>query len=405
MQALKYYNKICKCLPNKLLIHVDKNRVFSIMKNNHENMEDLKKSITSMMKSQSHWGEDVPILWTRLESVFKKLQIDNKVFVFSDLLRSLVNSVDSIIESKEELNNALTFFHERGVILFHSETGNIILDVQWFVDAFKCIILDGIHIDMKYRRFEELNEYGLLYNELLDKLWQSDNFSQHKGSLVNHMKQLHMLAELSEELWYVPCMNKQSYSRNILTNCNVSSRFCYLFEFLPFVIYHRLVVACINNLEMKPWIRESKKCIFHTVTILSCKDSYHRLLVGICDNKEITHRQFPYSIEIQINVTKPRIIDTEFTLRLQRRILEILSDLTQACTSCVGSFTVGYRCRLKPFGKKPEGHIFTQEEMERNKSELECSKCDTVHLVNLRSILKFWEVIFVAKYLINSLST
>ena len=353
------------------------------------------------MRSQSHWGEDVPISWTILASVLKKLQKDSKIYNILDLLRAFQSINDLSMENEEALVNALTFFHETGNVLFQSKTENIILDVQWFVDAFKLIILDEEHGDMKNPEFEELFKFGLLSNAYLDELWTKNNFFQHKESLVYHMKQLDMLAELSKEKWYVPCMNKQTYCWKIIENCNVSSTLCFLFKFLPFVIFHRLVVACINRLEMKPWIREGRECIFHTVTILSCKDQTHRLLIGICENKELTHKNCPYSIEIQINVINSREIDTELTSSLQIRIFGILSDLTQACSSCEDSFTVGYRCSLKPFKKKPEDHIITQEEMDRKTSDLECSKCVNVHLVNLESILKFWEVRFVAKYLIK----
>ncbi|XP_078326477.1 uncharacterized protein LOC111124123 isoform X3 [Crassostrea virginica] len=388
-KAQEFYYEICKCLPKELRTHVDKSRVFSIMKHSNKNIEDIKKCVASTVKSQSHWGEDVPISWTKLASVLKKLQKDNKIYLYLDLLRFVQNSIELAMENEEELVNALTFFHETGEILFQSETGNIILDLQWFVDAFKCIILDETHVDMKYPEFEELNENGFLSKKILDELWNNDNFYHHKKVLVNHMKKLDMLAELSEEMWYVPCMNKQTYYWTILENCNVSSRLCFLFEFLPFVIYHRLVVACINKLEMKPWISEGRKCIFHTVAILSCKDPYHRVLIGICDNNEPTHKESPYSIEIQINVTEPREIDTKLTSEVQGRICEILSNLTQAFTSRESSFSVGYRCRLKPFGANPDGQIIKEAEL--SESEFDCSKCRKVHLVDVRSIRKFWE--------------
>lgn len=61
LQAIEHYNKICRCLPKELRTHVDKSRVFSIMKNSPKNIQDLKKCIASTVRSQSYWGEDVPI--------------------------------------------------------------------------------------------------------------------------------------------------------------------------------------------------------------------------------------------------------------------------------------------------------------------------------------------------------
>nr|XP_022307937.1 uncharacterized protein LOC111113935 [Crassostrea virginica] len=388
-KAVEYFHNICRCLPQKLQEHLDEGRLFSFVKDSNKNVNDFKQCLVSTVKRQSHWGEKVPISWTKLESVFTKLKEGNKVFLFSNLLGNVLKTNRLAIDSEEDLIDALNFFNETGVILFRSEIKNIIiLDVQWFVDAFKCIILDEEHVKEKryLGDFDELFKFGLLSNTLLKKLWQND-FYQYKESLVNHMKYLDMLAELSKEMWYVPCMNKQTYPCEILNNCNVSSRLCFLFEFLPFIIYHRLVVACINNMGMKPWKRSGRMCIFHTVTILVYKD--HRVLIAICDNKERPHRAFPYSIEIQINVTKPREIDTRLTSKLKGIICQNLTDLTKGISSCELYSQVGYRCRLEPFSTNQESHIIKEEKM--SEPEYDCSKCSQPHIVDVGSICRFWE--------------
>ena len=374
---------------------MDESRLFSFVKESNKNVNDFKQCLVSTVKKQSHWGEKVPISWTKLESVFTKLKEGNKVFPFSSLLGNVLQTNGLGINSEEDLINALTFFNETGVILFRSEIKDIIiLDVQWFVDAFKCIILDEEH--MKEKRylddFDELIKFGLLSNNLLKKLWQKDNFYQYKEILVDHMKHLDMLAELSKEMWYVPCMNKQMFESTILDNCKVSSRLCFLFEFLPFIVYHRLVVACINKMGMKPWKISERMCIHHKVTILAYKDEYHRVLIAICDNKEHPHRDFPYSIEIQINVTKPREIETRLTSELKEFICQNLTDLTKGISSCETYSQVGYRCRLEPFGTNEEGHIIKEEEM--SAPEYDCSKCSKPHIVDVGSIRRFWEVFF-----------
>nr|XP_022303248.1 uncharacterized protein LOC111110883 isoform X2 [Crassostrea virginica] len=394
-KALEYFRKICECLPRKLLHHLEKRRIFSFQKLSNKNVEAFKECLAATVKSQNHWGERVPISWTKLEAVLKKLKESNHVFSFSNLLRYVLENNDLGINNEEDLLTALMFFNDTGVILFRSEIKDIIiLDVQWFVDAFKRIIFDEKHMeameDMSdFAEFQELNEQGLLSSNVLNVLWQNSDFNRHKNSLVNHMKQLDMLAELSKELWYVPCMNKQKYPLEILTNCIVTSTLCFLFEFLPFIIYHRLVAACINKIEMKPWKSSERMCIFHTVTILTCKDDTHRVLIAICDNKERTHRDFPYSIEIQINVTKPREIDTRLTSKLKEDICKNLTVLTQGISSCEFYSHVGYRCRLETFGKNVESHIIKEEEM--SASEYDCPKCSHPHIVDVVSIRRFWK--------------
>ena len=377
---------------------MDKSRVFSFKKESKKNVKDFKKCFASTVKLQSHWGAKLPISWTKLESVLRKLkEKSHKVFSVLNLSRFVLKTNELGINNEEDLLDALMFFNDTGVILYRIEIKDIIiLDVQWFVDAFKRIIFDEEHIkDMDVssdtEEFKTLRKHGLLSSNALNVVWQNSEFGKHKKDLVSYMKHLDMLAELSEEKWYVPCMNKQKFECKFLDNCNVSSRLCFLFEFLPFVIYHRLVVACINNMWMKPWESTGRMSIFHTVTILTCKDDYHRVLIAICDNKEPTHNDFPYSIEIQSNVTKPREIDIGVTLKLKEDIFRNLTNLTRGLPSCETSSQLGYRCRIQPFGGNQESHIIKEEEMLA--SNYDCAKCSQPHIVDVDSICRFWKVI------------
>lgn len=231
-------------------------------------MKERKMCIAETLKSEDHWGENVPVAWTRLESVLHKLREHFKIFNFANVLEH-IQKVDVIqINTERELITALKFFNDTGVILFKDEIKDIIiLNVQWFVDAFKCIIMDEKHATLKDKdnldHFDDLNDYGLLFNSLLEDLWKDDGFLDHKVSLVKHMKHLDMLAELDRNTWYGPCMNKQKYTPEILQTSNVSSTLCFLFDFLPIIIFHRLVVACINKKNMKLWEMNEKVYIPH----------------------------------------------------------------------------------------------------------------------------------------------
>nr|XP_022291998.1 uncharacterized protein LOC111103214 isoform X2 [Crassostrea virginica] len=395
-KAHEHYLKICEWLPEELRSHLDRSRVFSVEKMSDKNMEELKACIASTMKSENHWGETVPVSWINLEKWILKTEAQSRnIYFFSNLLRDVRNANDVGIDNEEDLRTALTFLHETGFILCSSaKRSSIILNVQWFVDAFKCIIMDETHNNIKdqnnFKDFDELHNHGILSKKLLIELWRTSNFYEHKRSLIYHMKELDMLAELSEEMWYVPCMNKQQYSCGILENCNVSSTLCFLFKILPFVIYHRLVVSCITNLGMKPWKSAKRMNIFHTVTILCCKDKKHRVLIGICENREMKC-DYTYSIEIQTNVTKPRQIDNRKTLKLKTRIYQILTELTRVFPLYKNKtpFRVGYRCRIKPFSRTSDDNIIKEEDM--SASQIDCSECKPVHVVDVTSILCFWK--------------
>ena len=280
--------------------------------------------------------------------------------------------------------------------MFRSEIKDIIiLDVQWFVDAFKCIIQDKRHKrkDIKaLKDYNDLDRFGLLSGKLLDDLWRDNEFKKNKTSLVNHMQQLDMLAKLRHDLWYVPCMNKERYQTNILENCHVSSTLCFLFEFVPFVIFHRLIVACINDLKMEPW-NIGKMCIYHTVTILTCEDN-QRLLIGIRENKDPSYPEYSYSIELQAMETSTGGNNHEFSSKnktLKENICHILNKLTKTFPSSEKPFQIGYRCKVEPYSKSSESHIILEGDMD--KSRVECSICRPVHVVqDVQFILGCWQV-------------
>lgn len=393
-QVAHFFFGICDILPESLRTHLNKKRVFFVEKSSDKNLKDLKNCIASTMTGLSHWGEHVPVAWTKLESVLRKMRKSIKVCRFSNLLKDVKKSEDVQINTKEELLTALKFFHETGIIFFQKEKENvIILDVQWFVDAFKCIILDERHHESmevdNYTQFITLQKYGLLSGRILHDLWKNNDFQQHKDELVNHMIDLNMLANIDVNLWYVPCMNKQKYTPSILDNCTVSSTLCFVFKFLPFVIFHRLVTACMTNLNMTLWQLGDKYCIYHTVVVLTWKHMKHQVLFGIRDKQVNGSEEYPYSIEIQAAVIEPRPLDNHLCSVLRSHISKILQNLTKTFPVHEEAYLEGYRCVRKPYNNLPDGHIILKKDVSK---DVDCTKCVPVHVVELQSILGFWKV-------------
>lgn len=124
-EILKYYHKICRCLPPKLLGHIEEERVFSVEKNSDKNIENIKMCIASTWKSQDQWGENVPIAWAKLESVLKKMREGKKICLILDLLKDIQKADRTLLKNREELITALKFFNDTGVILFREEVKKI----------------------------------------------------------------------------------------------------------------------------------------------------------------------------------------------------------------------------------------------------------------------------------------
>lgn len=365
-------------------------------------INDLKEFIASTLTSLDHWGVNVPLAWNKLEYFLGMLRKSSNIYSFSDLQKG-ARTVDEIfMKNKEELITALEFFNDTGLILFRNDLENenknaIILDVQWFVNAFKCIIMDKEHRkhrehmddQLHYKDIDNLDVNGLLSSKLLNILWKKSNFYSHKSSLVKHMIHLDMLAELESETWYVPCMNKQIYKEEVLGNCSFSSTLCFVFKFLPSDIYHRLISACINKLKMELWTLGTPKkyCIYHGVTILQYKNTTHRLVIGVA-KREVTV-DYPYSIEIQAIETEPKKPNIQFCSKIKEDINRILLELTRTFKPSGPHFNIGYLCSITLHMESPQGTIILEDVLKRNDH---CNECNQAHWVDRKSILEFWEV-------------
>nr|XP_034313108.1 uncharacterized protein LOC117684562 isoform X1 [Crassostrea gigas] len=387
----KYFEEIRNILPESLVQHIDKKRVFSLEKTSDKNLKDLKKCIASTLKLQDHWGKGIPKTWTKIECVLKMKRRSFKMCSISSILEDLKRIDDHLINNDDELVTVLMYFHDTGVILFQEDLEEIILDVQWFADAFKSIVVNDKH---SLEQFKELNGSGLLSSQLLNDLWSNSDltFHQNLDKLVKHMVKLAMIAELNSTLWYVPCMNKQQYTKSILENCTVSSTLCFVFEFLPIDIFHRLVATCINKHNMTLWQSEGKYCIYNNVTLLECKNTTLIVLIGIRGGKENADEEYPHSIEIQAINMNDRVgtIDNSLCSGIKQIIYEVLSDLTQNFQTDKEPFRLGYRCVRTPYDDLHEGRIILEKDMSTD-CGVKCSKCEQNPEIDVDSLIGHWK--------------
>lgn len=389
---LKYFEEISDTLPETLVKHLDKNRAFLVEKTSDKNLKDLKKCIASTLKLQDHWGKGIPKTWTKVESVLKMKRRSFKMCSISSILEDLKRIDDQLINNDDELVTVLMYFHDTGVILFQEDLEEIILDVQWFADAFKSI---GVNDKHSLEQFKELNGFGLLSSQLLNDLWSNSDltFHENRDKLVKHMVKLAMIAELNSTLWYVPCMNKQQYTKSILENCTVSSTLCFVFEFLPIDIFHRLVATCINKHNMTLWQSEGKYCVYNNVTLLKCENTTLTVLIGIRGGKENANEEYPYSIEIQAINRNDRVgtIDSSLCSGIKQMICEVLFNLTQTFQTDKEPFHLGYRCVRTPYDDLSEGHIILEKDISTDRG-VKCSKCEQNPEIDVDSLMGDWKV-------------
>lgn len=81
-------------------------------------MKYLKRCIISTLKSQDHWGKNIPKAWTKIESVLNMKRSYIKMCNISSILEDLKMIDDQRLNTDKELVTVLMYFNNTGVILF-----------------------------------------------------------------------------------------------------------------------------------------------------------------------------------------------------------------------------------------------------------------------------------------------
>lgn len=195
----KYYEKLNETLRNgdpALLQHLHKSMCFWIgiprtskkgnVRKDHnfirENIEKIKETIMNVSKNLEHWGKEMLISWAVMERHIKEAKKSHKLLFVEDLWKLNETTGPGFqIKEKSVLNEILKFLH--GEILYLPKSGRrgfVVLDIQWFVDAFKYIITDLRHAnsyleeDIKsHEDYKSFIKNGEMSYHLLIKIWGS----------------------------------------------------------------------------------------------------------------------------------------------------------------------------------------------------------------------------------------
>ncbi|XP_062619293.1 uncharacterized protein LOC134280863 isoform X2 [Saccostrea cucullata] len=299
-----FFREVWKTLDMKkksLQKHIDVKRQFAVGFHDNESIEKLKLSIADVVCKLDHWGEELPQSWAMFETFFREERINKilsrgKLESFNETLPEGIK-----LNAIEDVDAMLQFFHDiREIMNFNQQFLNevIILDVQWFADAFKNVITDKNHVKEDLFEFasewDKFNETGELDEPLLSAIWQMNNngYIEHKNVIMLYMEKLGLLAKMSDKTWYVPCMNKMQFPVHCFTSYPASSILCYTFDVLPVEIFHRLVATCIQI----PWdifSDEDRGCIYQTAAIFQFHDQYHNIMLGMTQTEIQTNQSNP----------------------------------------------------------------------------------------------------------------
>ncbi|XP_062620446.1 uncharacterized protein LOC134282024 [Saccostrea cucullata] len=386
-----FYDALEKCLPTEHTLndHISPARYYEIEcplgelnKHQEEGIEQVRNCIVHTAKSLPHWGEKIPQIWYMFEQFIQENKMKRIVS------RKLLQAEKEFNFLKDnELDDMLRYFSEVGQIIYFSETvlrHNIILDVGWFVDAFKNIITDPTHVRSACSRVKEWDIFmknGMISDSTLVKVWKEnkkESYVLQKDHLIPYMEKLGILAKMKtqetevkdvelienrqESLYYIPSINKTDFTTkgfDFFNNGYKTPILVFSFKtYIPHFFFFRLVAICFSKWEL---LRKDRLC----KNIAFYKEKGGDINIAIVVNKTSIQLQ-AFTPDDKINLTSA---DTK---KIRIQIERLLREVTTTFHHQV-LYEVGYPCRDINITEEDE-HCFLSERTvaELNTNERVC---------------------------------
>ncbi|XP_062571501.1 uncharacterized protein LOC134233549 [Saccostrea cucullata] len=387
-----FFREVWKTLDMKkksLKKHIDVTRRFAVGFHDNESIEKLKLSIADVVSRLDHWGEELPQSWAMFETFFREKKLHRilsrgELELFNETLPEGIK-----LQTTEDKISMLEFFHDiREIIHFNQQFLNesIILDVQWFADAFKNVITDKNHAKEDLIEFtsewDKFNQTGELDESLLSAIWRMNNncYIENKEAILLYMEKLGLLAKMGDKKWYVPCMNKMQFPVDCFSSYSASSIICYTFDILPAGIFHRLVATCMQI----PWeifTDGDRGCIYQTAAIFEFEDQHHIIMLGMTQT----------DIQLQVFVLVGEV-DVTVCHQIRERIESFLQNLSNTFENNT-KFHVAFKC--KPVGFCDSKGSAVVDESKFTIATFNCPSCPAVekHVINSSAIIRYWKQI------------
>ncbi|XP_063419052.1 uncharacterized protein LOC134701867 [Mytilus trossulus] len=258
--------------------HIRQEYFISNTENDPSVFQQIRENILNLARKMKTWNKAYPLKFIQLE---KQLQEKKKVLPiisFQEIQKIAFDSPQPL--NDEELRLFLEFHHEiRALVHFKDLPSYIILDTQWLSNAFRCIVTAKKFRDISIRnikKWDVLYSRGKLYSEVLDDVFRKENnFSKHKGHILNVMEKFDIIIRpiISDRdgadqtlCYYVPCMIKSEPEYDIYemfnvteNTCTKSTWLCYKFRFLPPHLMNHLIASLCRKYKIAEFITKEQK--------------------------------------------------------------------------------------------------------------------------------------------------
>ncbi|XP_062613113.1 probable serine/threonine-protein kinase pats1, partial [Saccostrea cucullata] len=364
-----------------------------------EMLESMKKSIVELFTDENNTKVQLPSSWALMEQLL--YEGDWKVLTLSEIWKlnsSLPHEYQ--IKSDEEMSKFLKCFHDSGLLLNFEEVElreYVILDIQWFANAFSKIIADENHINKDcqtklIKEWKSFNKTGELKETVIDALWKDEpSYLKHKNEIMPYMEKLQMLVHLNafeavsvgSLSWYVPCMNKKQFKADFSEDIwECSSILCYRFTSFAIFVFYRLVAYCMGFLRWNvsnDGDHEGSLCLYQTAAVFDHNE--HTVVVGICND----------DIQLQVLRIKPLTVEKGVSNEIGNSIDKGIEKLTETFIG-TNIFLRGFKCQNIICNEKDLSFTVSSELSKIKAKEIQC-KCQLQqkHVINVQTTQGFWE--------------
>ncbi|XP_035660379.1 uncharacterized protein LOC118405086 [Branchiostoma floridae] len=246
-------------------------------------VDEIRNYLLQVARGLPHMGEEIPISWLHLMSKLRKKREEGKRFLKFQEIAKLAKHPDINITDKHILALVLSFFHDRGDIIFIDEPSlreDVTLQPQVMIDVFKTIITvpqyqQDRQTDPEVRKmWERLENDGILSDKLLTRIWEKKDqqldkpfLLQHKSFLKALMEKFYLICNATpvgdvmeeshqEEIYFVPALlscekdNTMLYPGNMHI-CPQALYFVFSEKFLPSGMFCRLQALCVRRFGLQ----------------------------------------------------------------------------------------------------------------------------------------------------------
>lgn len=301
-----------------------------------EDLKKIKKCIADIMKSPGYLEKNIRPVWALYEHILIKMKETRKIIsrkTLSDCSDQL--SAPGLRLSDDEISKMLIFLHSVGILLYFEEDDlreTIILDIQWLLDAFKCIINYRVNADVDDMKRTHFYRTGELDDAELERIWKIEKkeYLEHKTTIIAYMKQLGLLMTFPTfpTVHYIPCMNSKKLNTTG-ANYSKSSILCFKFDEtkqLPTSVFYGIVSKCLENWQILTEETEDNTCLYYNAACFPFET--HVVVLCICN----------FEILVQVWAL-PEIYDAKLLKDIKQSVEKLIQEYKKV------SYKVGYKCK------------------------------------------------------------